>query len=69
MARFGEIATLAARTSRRGVNPVQAWNTAAARMYRDQPGSRDKSYPKSAFLGSERRNRVTTTTDAPKSYE
>ena len=51
MARYGEVATLAARTSRRGVHPVQAWNTAAARIYGDQRASRDKSWPKSAFLG------------------
>ena len=51
MARYGEVATLAARTSRRGVNPVQAWNDAAARVYGDQPASRDKNCPKSAFLG------------------
>jgi hypothetical protein len=53
MAKYGEVATRAVGLLlwEPDTSPADAWESAAARVFPDSPSSREKSCPRSAFLG------------------
>ena len=53
MTKYGEVATRAVGLLlwEPDTSPVEAWASAAARVFPDSPSSREKGCPKSAFLG------------------
>jgi len=51
MNRYGEVAIEATRIAQTGVSPVDAWNTAAEKEFKNKVASIKKCCPKNAFLG------------------
>ncbi|MDL2044672.1 hypothetical protein MT371_24175 [Vibrio parahaemolyticus] len=51
MSKYGDVAVEATRIAQTGVCPIEAWNTAAARKFKDRIASINKGCPKSTFLG------------------
>ncbi|ELA7289247.1 hypothetical protein Q9885_004447 [Vibrio parahaemolyticus] len=51
MSKYGDVAIGATRIAQTGVCPVEAWNTAARKEFKDSSASIKKGCPKNAFLG------------------
>ncbi len=51
MNRYGDVAIEATNIAQTGVCPVEAWNTAAEKEFKNNVASIKKSCPKNAFLG------------------
>ena len=49
--KYGIIAVEGACAASNGVDPLNAWQASAAKIFADSPSSEHKSCPKSAFLG------------------
>ena len=51
MSDYGELAKRAASMARKGISPVEAWESSAKKIFPTQKSSREKGCPKCAFLG------------------
>lgn len=51
MSKYGDVARLAAKKSRTGLDPVEAWKLSAAQVFPNKKSSRNKNCPRCAFLG------------------
>ncbi|EGQ7650473.1 TPA: hypothetical protein ACPJ0G_004764 [Vibrio alginolyticus] len=51
MNKYGDVAVAATHIAQTGVCPVEAWNTAAEKEFKDNATSIKKGCPKNAFLG------------------
>ena len=51
MSNYGKLATQAAASARKGINPVDAWKISAEDVFPRQKASREKGCPKCVFLG------------------
>jgi uncharacterized protein DUF6979 len=49
--KYGQIAISAAKLSKNGQSPMDAWKTAALNIFPEQESSREKGCPQNTFLG------------------